>query len=176
MANTQVNVISGAKALIKIDQKVAGYATGISITETTINGRVDSLGFIDTREIIPIGRSVTAVVNMLRIFPVAAGSQTFTGIGENEIDEGGIVNTRSAAEQDGQAATDDAILRATFTLSIYDTTPGAEGDVEMYRLEGCRIAQHNIVVDRGSLMGVQCTIEARNLVRANVATGVTAQG
>lgn len=172
MANTQVNVISGAKALIKIDSKVAGYATGISITETTINGRVDSLGFIDTREIIPIGRSVSAVVNMLRIFPTAADNGIFTGIAADETDEGGIVNTRSVAEQDGQAATDDAILRATFTLSIYDTTPGAEGDIEMYRLEGCRIAQHNIVVDRGSLMGVQVTIEARNLVRAASSTGI----
>jgi len=176
MANTQVNVISGAKALIKINNKVAGYATGISITETTINGRVDSLGFIDTREIIPIGRAVTAVVNMLRIFPVADGSQVFTGIGGDEADEGEMVNTRSVAEQSGQVATDTAILRETFTLSIYDTTPGSDGDIEMYRLEGCRIAQHNIVVDRGSLMGVQCTIEARNLVRANVAAGVTAQG
>ncbi len=174
MANTQVNVISGAKALIKIEGKIIGYATGISITETTINGRVDSLGFIDTREIIPIGRTVSAVVNMLRIFPTQ-GTGIFTDISRDvETDELDIVNTRRFAEQDAQAATDNAILRPTFSLSIFDTTPGSEGDTEMYRLEGCRIAQHNIVVDRGSLMGVQCTIEARNLVRASSFAGVSA--
>lgn len=174
MANKQVNVISGAKALIKVDGKIVGYASGISITETTINGRVDSLGYFDTREIIPIGRSVSAVVNMLRVFDVA-NNDVFDGISEQEASDADIVNTRTIANQDALNATDAAILRKTFTLSIYDTTPGQAGDIEMYRLEGCRIAQHNIVVDRGSLMGIQCTIEAKNLVRAATAAGVIDQ-
>lgn len=161
-----VNVVSGAKALIKIGGEVVGYATGISITETTFNGRVDSLGFIDTREITPIGRSVTAVVNMLRVFEVS-DNDLFTGLGIGEVDEGAIVNTESATNNDGQIRTDNALLRGTFKLQVFDTTPGTAADAIMYTVEGCRIASHNIVVDRGSLMGVQCTIEGTHLIRHN---------
>ena len=34
------NVITGAKAIVKIGGQTVGYATGISITESTLNGRV----------------------------------------------------------------------------------------------------------------------------------------
>ena len=161
-----VNVISGAKALIKVEGSVVGYCTGISITETTFNGRVDSLGFIDTREITPIGRSVSAVVNMLRVFPPSQGS-IFEGHRANEIDEGRMLNTSADVFQDEQTRTDDALLRLPFTLAIYDTTPGVGDDALMYEMHGCRIASHNIVVDRGSLMGIQCSIEGTHLIRYN---------
>jgi hypothetical protein len=161
-----VNVISGAKALIKVEGSVVGYCTGISITETTFNGRVDSLGFIDTREITPIGRSVSAVVNMLRVFPPSDGS-IFEGLSANEIDEGRMLNTSADSFQDEQTRTDDALLRLPFTLAIYDTTPGVGDDALMYEMYGCRIASHNIVVDRGSLMGIQCSIEGTHLIRYN---------
>lgn len=166
-----VNVISGAKALIKVEGSVVGYCTGISITETTFNGRVDSLGFIDTREITPIGRSVSAVVNMLRVFPPAQGS-IFEGLGANEIDEGRMLNTTSdvGVNYSEQERTDDALLRLPFTLAIYDTTPGVGEDALMYEMHGCRIASHNIVVDRGSLMGIQCSIEGTHLIRYNSAS------
>jgi len=158
-----VNVISGAKALIKINGSVAGYATGISITETTFNGRVDSLGYIDTREITPIGRSVSAVVNMLRVFEPSG--ETFTGLPAGEVDEAEMVNTSSVEQTDGQTRTDNALLRGTFDLEVYDTTPGVEADAVMYTVKDCRISSQNIVVDRGSLMGVQCAIEGTYLIR-----------
>lgn len=159
-----VNVISGAKALIKFDQEVVGYATGVSVTETTFNGRVDSIGYIDTREITPIGRNVTAVVNMIRIFTPGAGSE-FTGLQDGDVDEGQIVNTINNSSADINGRTNAALLKKPFTLSIFDSAPGDAEEAEIYRLEGCRIASQNIVVDRGSLMGVQCVIEATHMVR-----------
>jgi hypothetical protein len=159
-----VNIVSGAKALIKVNEKVLGYATGISITETTFNGRVDSLGFVDTREITPIGRSVTAVVNMIRVF-LPPDNDRFEGLNGDERDEAEMVNTASDTATGASERTDDALLRVPFSLEIYDTSPGVAADQIMYSLKGCRIASHNIVVDRGSLMGVQCTIEATHLIR-----------
>jgi hypothetical protein len=168
MENKSYNTISGAKALIEIDNKIAGFATGISITETTLNGRVDSLGFFDTREVTPIGRAVGATINFLRIFTPPGGfdeNSVFKAIGATETDEGAIVNTPDTEGQTDSTRTDNALLRRPFTLTIYDTAPGQAEDVPMYKLHGCRIASQNIVVDRGSLMGVQCTIDAVHLER-----------
>lgn len=166
-----VNVISGAKALIKIDGAVVGYATGIQMTETTFNGRVDSIGYIDTREITPIGRNVSAVLNMIRIFTPGAGSD-FTGLTDGDVDEGQIVTTSSNSADSITQRTNDALLKLPFELAIYDSAPGGAEEAEMYRMVGCRVASQNIVVDRGSLMGVQVVVEGTHLIRFPNGSGV----
>lgn len=175
-----VNVITGAKAVIKITptggtEKIAGYATGISISEVTFNGRVDSLGFVDTREIVPIGRNVSATVNFIRIFNT--DNDNFDSLdATKDTDEVVVVNSSESESSTGQQRTDDVLTFPTFSLTVYDAAnelarPAAVGvdaaanDVKIYTLEGCRISSQNIVVDRGSMMGVQCTIDATNLVR-----------
>jgi|5B_taG_2_1085324.scaffolds.fasta_scaffold164730_1 hypothetical protein len=176
-----VNVITGAKAVIKITpaggtEKIAGYATGISISEVTFNGRVDSLGFVDTREIVPIGRNVSATVNFIRIFNT--DNDNFDSLDTmNDTDEVAVVNSTTGTSATGQQRTDDVLTFPTFDLTVYDAAnslarpqteppPAANAnDVEIYTLKGCRISSQNIVVDRGSMMGVQCTIDATHLVR-----------
>ncbi len=160
-----VNVITGAKAIIKIDDSVAGYATGISISEVTFNGRVDSLGFIDTREVVPIGRNVSGTVNFIRVF--ANNSENlYEDVADGEVDEEAVVNSASSADDDDNERTDEVLNRKPFKLVIYDNHNNEAGaELPMYEIHGCRVSSQNIVVDRGSMMGVQCTFDATHLIR-----------
>ena len=159
------NVITGAKALIKINDKIAGFATGISISESTFNGRVDSLGFIDTREVVPIGRAVSATVNFLRVFSNTDVS-SFEQLAGTETDEGEIVNTTTDITKGISDRTKDALTKATFDLEVYDTAPGTDdGEALMYTMMNCRVSSQNFIVDRGSIAGVQVTIDGTHLVR-----------
>lgn len=159
-----VNVITGAKAIIKIDDAVAGYATGISVSEVTFNGRVDSLGFIDTREVVPIGRNVSGTINFIRVFD-HQGDGLYENISPDETDEEAVVNSASTDSAD-EVRTDEVLNRAPFKVVIYDNHNNRAGDEQpMYEIHGCRISSQNIVVDRGSMMGVQCTFDATHLVR-----------
>jgi len=160
-----VNVITGAKAIIKIDGDVAGYATGISVSEISFNGRVDSLGFIDTREVVPIGRNVSGTINFIRIFKSIEGDTRYDTVAADETDEIAVVNS-AEADDDDITRTRAVLNRKEFLLEIFDNH-NTEGGAEalMYAIHGCRISSQNIVVDRGSMMGVQCTFDATHLVR-----------
>ena len=162
------NVITGAKAIVKVGGKIAGYATGISVTESILNGRVESLGRIDTREITPIGRVVTASVNFIRIFKTSDEN----GIATNEVDESGLTYTTGDVEASDDdrtvAALNFGVGDARIDLEIYDSAPQGDlsgEDVLMYSVIDCKPSSQNIVVDRGSMMGVQVTMDARYLVR-----------
>jgi len=166
------NIITGAKAIVKIDGQVCGYATGVSIQESQLNGRVESLGYIDSREITPISRIVTATINFIRIFK----TNSKNGLQEDvEVDEAAMVTT-DGSEPDrlptDEARTDDALSSSPFNLEIYDSAaPGeADGSIQdsdkkMYTVVGCRPSSQSIVVDRGSLMGVQVSVDALYLIR-----------
>lgn len=159
-----VNVITGAKAIIKIDDDVAGYATGISISEVTFNGRVDSLGFIDTREVVPIGRNVSGTINFIRVFKNNSEA-LYEDVAPGETDEVAVVNSASANDDDNDR-TDEVLNRAPFKVVIFDNHNDEQGaEKAMYEIHGCRVSSQNIVVDRGSMMGVQCTFDATHLVR-----------
>lgn len=170
------NVITGAKAMVKIGGETVGYATGIQITEVLLNGRIDSLGFIDTRELALIGRQVTATVNFIRIFqttanaiagrPQLAGGD---GPGEGTVDETPALNTESSEVASARDRTDNAFAidkQQGFDLEIVDTQPNNDEEEEViYTLKGCKPSAHSIVVDRGSLMGVQVSLDALYLIR-----------
>jgi len=174
-----VNVITGAKAILKVNGRVLGYATGLQISEMTLNGRVDSLGFIDSREITPISRVVQASCAMIRIFQTnadngfraaendEAGASLNDGLNANR---GRMVNTslRSAdvADVEENLRTDEVFQIPPFDLEVYDSAPGtADADIKMYTVKECRIQSHNIMVDRSTLMGVQCVLEGTYLIR-----------
>ena len=177
-----VNVITGAKAILKVNGRVLGYATGLQISEMTLNGRVDSLGFIDSREITPISRVVQASCAMIRIFQ----TNLQNGADASESDEAGAVPNAGAnanrdrmvntsvrgtdvAEVDINARTDEVFEIPPFDLEVYDSAPGtADADIKMYTVKECRIQSHNIMVDRSTLMGVQCVLEGTYLIRHQV--------
>jgi hypothetical protein len=165
------NIITGAKAIVKIDGKVAGYATGISIQESQLNGRVESLGFIDSREITPISRIVTATINFIRIFK----TNDRNGLSADEADEGSMITTEQTPDGENptaEARTNNALTSRPFDLELYDSAAEAaaegelqDGDKKIYTVVGCRPSSQSIVVDRGSLMGVQVSVDALYLIR-----------
>ena len=53
-----------------------------------------------------------------------------------------------------------------FDLEIVDTQPNnGQEETTIYTLKGCKPSAHSIVVDRGSLMGVQVSLDALYLIR-----------
>lgn len=192
MATTPKNIISGAKAIVRANGKILGYATGVSISETTLNGRVESLGFIDTREITPISRVVSASCNFIRIFKTSEEN----GLGPDEADDGALINSEGrdgglqynrTTNVDAHVRTMNALLLEEFDLEILDSVPISDDDARreatdmgderaddriIYTVVGCKPSSQSIVVDRGSLMGVQVTLDARYLVRHNPVDGV----
>jgi hypothetical protein len=172
------NVITGAKAKIRIPGKgIVGYATGISITENTLNGRVESLGYIDSREIVPISRNVQVQCSMIRIFNQYNDTTNFryndaaSGDGNtNTIDERNMINSSivDQATNTLSARTTDVLNQPYFDLEIFDSSNATSADsakAAIYTVKNCKIASQNIVVDRASLMGVQVVLDAEYLVR-----------
>ena len=160
------NVITGAKAKITIDGTVVGYATGISISENTLNGRVESLGYIDSREIVPISRNVQVMCTMIRIFNAYTGVDQNGGVlSTNDTDDNGFVNTAQVINDPIENRTRSVLNKRKFNIEIIDSSLGSNDNNIIYTVVGCRIASQNIVVDRASLMGVQVMMDAEYLVR-----------
>lgn len=159
------NVITGAKAKITIDGNVVGYATGISISENTLNGRVESLGYIDSREIVPISRNVQVMCTMIRIFDAYANSQApgRSGFNNGETDDNGFVNSSQVNSRSIEDRTRDVLNKQYFDIEILDSA--SAGLNKIYTVKNCKIASQNIIVDRASLMGVQVMCDAEYLVR-----------
>ncbi len=167
------NVITGAKAMVKMADsagvmRTVGYATGIQITEVLLNGRIDSLGFVDTRELALIGRQVSATVNFIRIFQTIGGPNA-DGPGEGTVDESNALNSVNPSDATDRDRTDTAFAidkQQGFDLEIVDTQPNnGQDETTIYTLKGCKPSAHSIVVDRGSLMGVQVSLDALYLIR-----------
>ena len=159
------NVITGAKAKITINGAVVGYATGISISENTLNGRVESLGYIDSREIVPISRNVQVMATMIRIFDTYVGSagNGIQGLAGGDTDDNGFLNTSAVVSRSIEDRTRDVLNKAYFDIQVIDSS-SANGD-PIYTVKNCKISSQNIVVDRASLMGVQVMMDAEYLVR-----------
>ena len=183
------NVITGAKAKIRIPGKgIVGYATGISIQENTLNGRVESLGYIDSREIVPISRNVTVQCSMIRIFNQYNNTtdnqytDAASGDGDvNTVDERNMINSSaSSADADNTLSrrTTSVLNTPYFDLEVFDSshaTPAAGELVSksaMYTVKNCKISSQNIVVDRASLMGVQVVLDAEYLIRHNATNNI----
>jgi hypothetical protein len=162
------NVITGAKAKITINGAVVGYATGISIAENTLNGRVESLGYIDSREIVPISRNVQVMATMIRIFDAYVGNagNGIQGVAGGDTDDNGFVNSAAVVERTIEDRTRDVLNKAYFDIQIIDSS--SSDNKVIYTVKNCKISSQNIVVDRASLMGVQVMMDAEYLVRHEI--------
>jgi hypothetical protein len=162
------NVITGAKAKITINGAVVGYATGISIAENTLNGRVESLGYIDSREIVPISRNVQVMATMIRIFDayIGAAGNGVPSVFGGDTDDNGFVNTATVVSRSIEDRTRDVLNKAYFDIQIIDSS--SSDNKVIYTVKNCKISSQNIVVDRASLMGVQVMMDAEYLVRHEI--------
>ena len=159
------DLITGAKALISIDGKVAGYATGIVVQEAIINGRVETLGTVDTREIEPISRIVTGSISFMRIFNRSVDNEFLTNEDANLVARSNQVLTQP----------DD------FDIIIYNIGEEVQdGDsprpVPVYTVKGCKPSSQTIAVDRNSFMGLQVTFDALYLIKNDEDGGTDIDG
>lgn len=150
------DLITGAKALISLDGKVAGYATGIVVQEAIINGRVETLGTVDTREIEPISRIVTGSISFMRIFNRSVDNEFLT----NE-DADLVTRSNQILTQPDE-----------FDVIIYNIgheAAVADGEIPapkaVYKIVGCKPSSQTVAVDRNSFMGLQVTFDALYLVK-----------
>ena len=119
--------ISGARARLTIDgTKPFGWATGVSVTETTSLQRVDVLGEVDSQEIVATGRTVSVQADTVRII---AESLADLGVAPR----GGTV---------------EVVTSAPFSLDVFDPI----SDVFILRVSGCRLENQTLRIDRGSVM------------------------
>ena len=118
--------ISGARATLKINgTKEFGWATGVSVNESTALQRVDVLGNIDSVDIVPTGRTVSVQCDSVHI------------IRESLADIG-------VAPRGG---TTEVVTSLPFSVDLYDPIT----DEFIARVAGCRLENQSIRVDRNSV-------------------------
>ncbi len=153
-------IITGARAGIAIKNAqgqyvTAGYATGVTIMESTALARLDTLGFIDTRELEPIGRAVSVSCNFVRM-----KFNESEQVGTNTLlDESVVVSADSqiAGVNSTPESRTRAILDGFPEVDILVFDAGVDGDVSaanklLYTVKGCRPSSFTVAVDRTSMM------------------------
>jgi len=131
------NVLSAPRAKLIIDGTEIGYASNISATENIVLQRVDVLGDIDSKEIVPVGRSVSVQAGFVRI-----SGESLKDLGM--IPRGGTLEVLNFAE---------------ITIEVYDQV----GDFPVLRIEGCRAESRNWTVQAGSVVSVNASFQARRI-------------
>jgi len=130
--------IAGARAKLYFNGTIlAGWCTGIRVSENTQLQRVDVLGDIDSQEIEPVGRSVTMTADYVRILKESMQS---IGIWP-------------------QGDTASVIAFPEMTVTLFDEVEGAA----IYTLEGVRAETRNFTLDRMGLLTVNATYQVRRL-------------
>lgn len=172
----QIRSINGANAVIRVStpegSRIIGYATGVSVQETIFVNRIDVLGQIDTKDIEPIGRTVSGTVGLMRMTPAAQepGSDVQRGGGAGR---NGLTPTTNIQESDidrTKKAMD--FFNDGFDIEIVDSAGFAPRGTPRtrYVVIGCRPTSHGFALSRGSLMGINITFEALKLIEDD-ATG-----
>jgi hypothetical protein len=131
------DVFSGARAKLIINGSEIGFATGVSASEQIQLQRVDVLGNIDSKEIVPVSRVVSVQADFVRI----------TNESLNEL---GIMP---------RGETVDVLNFPEITLEVYDQI----SDVPVWRVEGARCESRAWQVQSGSIVTVNASFQARRI-------------
>lgn len=126
--------ISGARAKLLIDGAEVGYATGVNASEDITNVRVNVLGEIDSKEIVPTSRTVSVNCNFVRI------------LNESLQEQGAWV----------EGGTDAVLAFPDLSIVIQDRTTGNT----IWTIEGARCQTRNWSVDSGGIMSTNVSFEA----------------
>jgi len=126
---------SGKRAKLYVDGRDIGYATGISGSENQQLTRVDVLGEIFTKEIVPGGRSVQFSAQFVRI---KRGSAKALGLMASGGDTDTILNF------------------PPITVVIYDRA----GEEAIERIQGCVIEQRSWSVDQAGVFSSNVSFQA----------------
>lgn len=167
--------INGANALIQItiNNKLVtvGYATGVTVNEAYALNRIDVLGLIDSKDIEPIGRTVSGTIGVMRMTVGAEGNRQGTSFYGGGAATTGLVPI-TTEEQSALAKTQNVMdfMNNGFDLIIRDSGSFDPDNAVLgrYKVSGCRPSSHSFQLSRGSLMGVNVSFEALALVELDV--------
>ena len=135
MAN---RAIAGARAELYFKgTTLAGWATGVSATESIQNERINVLGNIDSVEIEPIGRTVTMTADFVRILNNSIQNMGIWPKGDTEA----VINFEEMI----------AVLFDSVTGDQIATAVGVKAENRSWR------------IDRNGVKTVNCTFQARLL-------------
>lgn len=170
--------INGANALVVKDGQIMGYATGVTVNEVYAVQRIDVLGEIDSRDIEPIGRIVNVSISFIRMVNALSSEADQGGAPGTRADERaggavakGLIPTTSESasnRQLTQSVTD--FYQSGFDLIIRDSADFADigGNAvraqDRYKVVGCRPTSQSFAITRGTLMGINVSLEALRLV------------
>ncbi len=130
--------ISGARARLYFNgTTLAGWCTGVRISENMQLQRVDVLGNIDSEEIEPVGRQVTMTADFVRILGESLQEQGIWPRGE----------------------TLDVLNFPEMSAVIYDEVGGDA----IFTLEGVVCESRNFQIDRQGLATTNATFQVRRL-------------
>lgn len=156
-------IITGARAGITIDGTLVGYATGVTITEGTALARLDTLGFIDTRELEPIGRAVSVSCNFVRMKFQTKNADT----GTNTLLDTKVITSTNTEATDSDKVRTQKVLSSfpSVDITVFDAgTEGDQNDKPLYTVKGCRPSSMTVAVDRTSMMMANVTFDGLFLV------------
>lgn len=163
--------INGANAIVQItkgDKTVTvGYATGVTVNEAYALNRIDVLGLIDSKDIEPIGRTVSGTIGVMRM-TVGGEAGAFTGGGAATSGLVPVTTDDQSALTKTQNVMD--FMNDGFDLMIRDSGVFDPDNAVLtrYKVTGCRPSSHSFQLSRGSLMGVNINFEALALVEVDV--------
>lgn len=139
MAN---QVISGARAILKIGDVEIGYATGVQASEQIDYQPVEQLGEVDVVTYEPTARRITMSCSMLRILDLS--------------------QLKSLFPSSGQGTTADVLDFAEMTAEVIDKVK--EGSPVLYKFEGVKPTSRNFTLDRGGIMMLNANFVATRML------------
>ena len=138
MAN---QVISGARAILKIDDVTIGYATGVQASEQIDYQPVEQLGEVDVVTYEPTARRITMSCSMLRIL-------------DSQL--------KILFPNSGQNTTADVLDFAEMTAEVIDNIK--DGTPTFYKFEGVKPTSRNFTLDRGGIMMLNANFVATRML------------
>jgi len=141
MAN---QVISGARAILKIGDAEIGYATGVQASEQIDYQPIEQLGEVDVITYEPTARRITMSCSMLRILDVSQLKNLFPASGQN--------------------TTADVLDFVEMTAEVINL----HGDkATLYKFEGVKPTSRNFTLDRGGIMMLNANFVATRMLVDN---------
>lgn len=125
-------IVNGANGNVEV-----GYASNVSATENIALQRVDVLGDIDSKEIVPVNRTVSVQAGFVRL---SGTSLQDLGL----MPRGGTLDVLNFPE---------------VTIEVYDQV----NDTPIWRIEGCRAESRNWTVQAGSIVSTNASFQARRM-------------
>ena len=139
-------VVSGARAILKIGDEEIGYATGVQASEQIDYQPVEQLGEVDVVTYEPTARRITMSCSLLRILNATQLTNLFPA--------------------SGQGTTANVLDFSELTAEVIQTHGDGAGTT-LYKFEGVKPTSRNFTLDRGGIMMVNANFVCTRMLVDN---------